>query len=103
MAIAYDLPASINESNQFGLQPSGILIEELDIHVKDLTRAIDEFGRSSAAALEGAAAIHESDHNVAEDMDIMPREEVFLVCAFVLGLRHAAYVIFMNSHLPEHY
>ena len=45
----------------------------------------------SAGALEGAATLHEL--NGTEDVDILPRDEVFLISSFMLNLRLAAYVI----------
>jgi hypothetical protein len=77
--------------------PNGILLQEIDIHIDWLAAAIHEFGESSSAALESAAISgpQEEDPNV----DIMPREEVFLISSFVMNLRHgAAHTLAMLRH-----
>ena len=67
--------------------PRGIIVEELDLHVDTLSHALVEFDKSSAAALEDAAMVHELERR---QVDILPREEIFLIASFILVLRQAA-------------
>ncbi|PQE14120.1 hypothetical protein CJF31_00006646 [Rutstroemia sp. NJR-2017a BVV2] len=83
LAYCYDVPKLPS-----GIQaPSGIKLEEIDIRVDILIDAIADFDRTSAAALEGAAALHELGGS---QVDIMPRMETFLISSFLLNLRQAA-------------
>ncbi|KAA8914554.1 hypothetical protein FN846DRAFT_926778 [Sphaerosporella brunnea] len=90
VAYAYDTPKipSMNRASSRACRPDGILLPEIDAHIEWLDRAITEFGDTSSAALEGAADIsaHEGDTVV----DLMPREEVFLISSFVMNLQHEA-------------
>ncbi|RAL60343.1 hypothetical protein DID88_000119 [Monilinia fructigena] len=67
--------------------PAGIRLEEIDIRVDVLIDAIADFDRTSALALEGAAALHDLG---GPQIDIMPRMETFLISSFLLNLRQAA-------------
>ncbi|KAK2630622.1 hypothetical protein QTJ16_001442 [Diplocarpon rosae] len=67
--------------------PRGIRLEEIDIRVDILIRAMADFDRNSASALETAAYLHDMGHT---QVDIMPRTEIFLVSSFLLNLRQAA-------------
>ncbi|CAL3965461.1 unnamed protein product [Diplocarpon coronariae] len=67
--------------------PRGIRLEEIDIRVDILIRAMADFDRNSASALETAAFLHDLGH---AEVDVMPRIEVFLVSSFLLNLRQAA-------------
>ncbi|KAM3085092.1 hypothetical protein ACMFMG_003524 [Clarireedia jacksonii] len=83
LAYCYDVPKLPS-----GIRaPSGIELEEIDIRVDILIDAIADFDRTSAAALEGAAALHELG---GPQVDIMPRMETFLISSFLLNLRQAA-------------
>lgn len=67
--------------------PNGFLIEELDIHIETLKQALVDFDADTSSALEGAAGQKDlHDH----ELDIMPREEIFLVSSFLLNFRQAA-------------
>lgn len=68
----------------------GILLQELDIHIDTLQSAIIHFGRTTTDALEGATDLTELTPNEAGDVDVMPRDEVFLISSFMLNLRQAA-------------
>lgn len=72
-------------------------MQELDIHIDWLTNAIEDFGKKSTEALEGTAEIQGYNSMVSMDLDIMPREEVFLISSFIMNLRQAAYVYPINS------
>ncbi|KAL7276539.1 hypothetical protein RUND412_000462 [Rhizina undulata] len=90
IAYAYDVPALSSEIGA-APRPKGILLQELDIHIDWLESSIAEFGKSAAEALEGAAVLHElSENDVPGEVDIMPREEIFLISSFMLNLRQAA-------------
>jgi hypothetical protein len=66
-------------------------VPELDIHIDWLETAIEEFGKRSTEALEGAA-IGEIGGTMTADseVDVMPRDEIFLISSFMLNLRQAA-------------
>jgi hypothetical protein len=51
-----------------------------------------DFGKEFSDALEGAAALRGMSDSLEPGMDVMPREEVFLISSFVMNLQHAAYV-----------
>lgn len=72
--------------------PKGLSIEEVDLHTDELSQALITFDVDIAAALDEAVELQESD---ARQLDIMPREEIFLVASFILNLRQAA------SHIEE--
>ncbi|KAL8638025.1 MAG: hypothetical protein Q9228_004783 [Teloschistes exilis] len=72
--------------------PKGLSIEEIDIYLNELCEALTSFDAEIARALEGAAELQGSNGN---QLDVMPREEVFLVASFLLNLRQAA------SHIEE--
>jgi len=67
--------------------PKGILIEELNLHMDTLQKALVQFDVDAASALEGATAMQELE---GKEPDIMPREEVFLMSSFMLNVRQAA-------------
>lgn len=68
----------------------GILLQELDIHIDTLRTAIADFGRTTTDALESAADLTDLTPDAAGDVDVMPRDEVFLISSFMLNLRQAA-------------
>ncbi|ESZ99077.1 hypothetical protein SBOR_0487 [Sclerotinia borealis F-4128] len=83
LAYCYDVPKLPS-----GIRaPAGIRLEEIDIRVDVLIDAIADFDRTSASALEGAAALH---YFGGPQIDIMPRMETFLISSFLLNLRQAA-------------
>ncbi|KAI9645618.1 hypothetical protein NHQ30_006360 [Ciborinia camelliae] len=83
LAYCYDVPKLPS-----GIRaPAGIQLEEIDIRVDILIDAIADFDRTSASALEGAAALHDLG---GPQVDIMPRMETFLISSFLLNLRQAA-------------
>lgn len=58
-----------------------------------LSAAIERFGKQTTDALEGAAVLKELTHTDPDaegEIDVMPRDEVFLVSSFMLNLRQAA-------------
>ena len=67
--------------------PSGIIIEELDRHCEDLQSALHRCDVTIASALEGVALLQEMKD---EELEFMPREEIFLVSSFLLNSRQAA-------------
>lgn len=83
VAFAYDVPKLPSGARV----PKGFLVEELDMHIETLKQALLDFDADTRSALEGAAGQTDLlDH----ELDIMPREEVFLVSSFLLNLRQAA-------------
>ncbi|KAL8663087.1 MAG: hypothetical protein Q9202_004124 [Teloschistes flavicans] len=72
--------------------PKGLSVEEVDIYMDELGEALTSFDTEIATALEGAAELQGS---IGSNLDVMPREEVFLVASFLLNLRQAA------SHVDE--
>ena len=89
MQCIQDVPKlpSLKQAGGDGRKPKGILLQELDIHIDWLSKSIAEFAEQSTKALEGAAVFQELAET---EVDIMPREEVFLISSFILNLRHAA-------------
>lgn len=86
LAYTYDVP-----SLPFLTQNMhGILLQELDIHIDTLQSAIDDFGRTTTDALESATDLTKLTPDEAGNVDVMPRDEVFLVSSFMLNLRQAA-------------
>lgn len=83
VAFTYDVPKLPS-----GVRvPKGFLVEELDMHIETLKQALVDFDEDTSSALEGAAGQTDlQDH----ELDVMPREEVFLVSSFLLNLRQAA-------------
>ena len=67
--------------------PTGIALDELDIHMDTMKEALTRFDSDAASALEGASIIQEME---GAEPDIMPREEVFLISSFLLNVRQAA-------------
>ena len=57
------------------------------MYVESFEHALKEFDRSSAEALEDAAVLDRLKHR---RVDVMPREEIFLISSFILNLRQAA-------------
>ena len=70
--------------------PKGIPLEELDLHIDSIHDALQQFDEGSACVLDGAASLHGFDNG---EIDVMPREEVFLVSSFLLNIRQATYVV----------
>lgn len=62
------------------------MLEELDQHCDTLEQALRRFDTNITAVLEDAAPLQEFGN---EEPDIMPREEVFLISAFLLNFRQA--------------
>jgi hypothetical protein len=91
VAYAYDAQKipSMTRADSRACRPDGILLPEIDVHIDWLDRAIVEFADTAGAALERAADI--SAHDGDSVIDLMPREEVFLVSSFVMNLQHEAY------------
>jgi hypothetical protein len=83
LAYCYDVPKLPSGARP----PAGIELQEIDIRVDILTEALSDFDKDSAAALEGAAQLHDIEH---PQVDIMPRMEIFLISSFLLNLRQAA-------------
>lgn len=67
--------------------PKGIMIEELDSQMETLQQALLDFDNGASSALESAALLQGTED---QSVDIMPREEVFLISSFLLNLRQAA-------------
>lgn len=67
--------------------PKGIMIEELDSQMETLQQALLDFDNGASSALESAALLQQTED---QSVDIMPREEVFLISSFLLNLRQAA-------------
>lgn len=83
IAYAYDVPKLPSGARV----PKGILLEELDMQMDVLQKALLQFDTDAASALEGAATMQEME---GKEPDIMPREEVFLMSSFMLNVRQAA-------------
>lgn len=91
LAYAYDVDAhSLAKGTGTLRRPHGILLQELDIHIDTLSTAIEDFGHKTTNALEGAAVLTELHPDEAGEVDVMPRDEVFLISSFMLNLRQAA-------------
>ncbi|KAL8987708.1 MAG: hypothetical protein Q9177_003113 [Variospora cf. flavescens] len=88
IAYSYDVPKLPAEARP----PKELCIDNVDRTTEELNQALLSFDREIAEALEGAVDLQEFKQ---ESIDIMPREEVFLVASFVLNLRQAA------SHIEE--
>ncbi|KAI5821204.1 hypothetical protein BZA77DRAFT_238452 [Pyronema omphalodes] len=91
VAYSYDTPSlpAVGKASSRARKPTGIPLPEVDVHIEWLEGAIEEFGRTSTAALEIAAVLQEpNQHDV--EVDLMPREEVFLISSFVMNLRQSA-------------
>ena len=52
-----------------------------------LQQALHKFDSDTTSALESAAMMQEME---GRELDIMPREELFLISSFLLNLRQAA-------------
>ncbi len=95
IAYAYDVPTLPSGARV----PSGILLEELDMQMEILQKALIQFDADAASALEGAATLQELE---GKEPDIMPREEVFLMSSFLLNVRQAAsHIESMLKHSRE--
>jgi hypothetical protein len=81
VAYCYDVPRLPS-----GLRrPHGISVEEVDLHMDAFRDAMKKFDERSTRELK-LAALSET----AQGLDIAPRMEMFLVSAFILGLRQSA-------------
>lgn len=92
LAYAYDVTTvlpSLKQGTGPQRRPRGILLQELDLYIDELGRAIEVFGRTTTDALEGAV-LTELEPDEAGEVDVMPRDEVFLISSFMLNLRRAA-------------
>ncbi|KAL8783830.1 MAG: hypothetical protein Q9213_004376 [Squamulea squamosa] len=67
--------------------PKKLVIEEVDVYIEELSEALRLFDNDIAAALESAV---ETPVSSGQELDVTPREEIFLVASFVLNLRQAA-------------
>ena len=95
VAYAYDVPTLPSGARA----PNGILLEELDMQIDILQKALLQFDADAASALEGAATVEEME---GKEPDIMPREEVFLMASFLLNVRQAAsHIESMLKHSRE--
>lgn len=83
IAYVYDVPKLPSGAKA----PKGISLEELDIYMDVVKEALTHFDTDTAAALESASIV---DGSEGADLDVMPREEVFLVSSFLLNVRQAA-------------
>lgn len=88
IAYSYDVPNLPSGAKS----PKGLVIEEVDLYLEELGEALRTFDSEIAASLEGAVEIQGID---GQQLDVMPREEIFLVASFVLNLRQAA------THIEE--
>jgi len=79
-----------SDKTNIGRHPRGILPEELDIDIASLRDAIDEFQSSSQRAIQHAISTQLAE-NI--EIDLLPREETFVVNSFLLNLRLIAYVL----------
>ncbi|KAH8894056.1 hypothetical protein GQ53DRAFT_839737 [Thozetella sp. PMI_491] len=66
--------------------PKGIMLEEIDIRVDLFDNAITDFDKSYTGALMKAASLEKKEMQ----LDIMPRQETFLVSSALLSFRQAA-------------
>lgn len=82
LAYCYDVPKLPSGA----LVPRGIELQELDIRIDSFTEALHRFDAQTAEELKNAASDEAGD----EDVDLMPRMEMFLVSSFLLGFRQAA-------------
>lgn len=60
------------------------MLEELDQHCNNLEQALQQFDADTTAALEDATPLQALNN---EELDTMPREEVFLISSFLLNFR----------------
>ncbi|KAI5845750.1 hypothetical protein DFP73DRAFT_476901 [Morchella snyderi] len=91
VAYTYDVPAlPSHKQDGTARRPHGVLLAELDIYIDTLSSAITRFGQLTTDALEGAAVLTEPVADAEGDVDVMPRDEVFLISSFMLNLRQAA-------------
>ncbi|KAL8859630.1 MAG: hypothetical protein Q9178_004029 [Gyalolechia marmorata] len=88
VAYSYDVPKLPSGAKA----PKGLAIEEVDLYLEELSEALRAFDTDVTAALEGAV---ETQGSNGKQLDVMPREEIFLVASFVLNLRQAA------THIEE--
>lgn len=93
IAYCFDVPKLPSGARK----PHGIEIEEIDLRIDAFTNALARFDQRSTEELR-LAATGESG----EDVDLMPRMEMFLVSSFLLGFRQAAtQVLQMVRHARE--
>ncbi|KAL8709431.1 MAG: hypothetical protein Q9220_005814 [cf. Caloplaca sp. 1 TL-2023] len=83
IAYCYDVPNLPSGAKA----PKGLEIEEVDVYIEDLSKALTSFDLEITSALEGSVEVEGYD---GQKLDIMPREEVFLIASFLLNLRQAA-------------
>lgn len=83
IAYSYDVPTLPSGAKC----PKGLVIEEIDLYLEELGEALRAFDTEIAASLQGAVEIQGID---GQQLDVMPREEIFLVASFVLNIRQAA-------------
>lgn len=79
-----------SSSKQGAGKPHPPELQELDTYIDSLGSSIAEFGRSSANALERANKEISGGDMADAEVDVMPRDEVFLISSFLLNLRQAA-------------
>lgn len=66
--------------------PKEMVLEDLDLVMDKLQRAMARFDVDCASALESAAIIQDIQ---GLEPDVMPREEIFLISSFILNVRQA--------------
>lgn len=91
LAYCYDvskLPSGV-------VRPRGIELQEIDIRIDNFTDALHRFDAQTTEELKSAASDEAGD----EEVDLMPRMEMFLVSSFLLGFRQAAtHILTMLRH-----
>ncbi|KAI0525983.1 hypothetical protein F5B22DRAFT_588557 [Xylaria bambusicola] len=83
LAYCYDVPQLPSRSPK----PDGILLQEMDIRIDILSRALAQFDSDSVTALESAAVVRDGENSID---DMTPRLETHLVSSFVICLSQAA-------------
>ncbi|KAL8668664.1 MAG: hypothetical protein Q9168_006718 [Polycauliona sp. 1 TL-2023] len=67
--------------------PKELAVEEVDLYLEELGEALRTFDTEIAVAFDGTVESQEVND---QRLDLVPREEIFLVASFVLNLRQAA-------------
>lgn len=81
------------------LRRPNVKVEEINRYIKDLGSSITEFGKEFSDALEGAVALREMSDHLNTGVDVLPREEVFLISSFVMNLQHSAWVKYLREQM----
>ncbi|MCJ1313824.1 hypothetical protein MMC25_007504 [Agyrium rufum] len=69
--------------------PHGILTHEIALYIDSMRESLKKFDESCQSALEISATL-QAEQEIHESIDVMPREEVFLLSSFLLNVRQAA-------------